>query len=211
MTNVRSAWEKAIRTDTRWPSGSRVVRGTLLALAGEMRPNGVVRHLPRDVLAGRVGLPRRTLERHLARAVDLGWLAHRRAHRHVVAEYRAAVPVDSQHARSGMHKAGLCMPPTRVHRTGLCMPPGGALYMKENSVSVSEHLAVDQDREQRTEHDGSRVSLDHDDTDGSNEDRPCTPLLVGAAVARWEPTRPIGEIVVHGDWSSVTRAREAAA
>jgi len=207
VSTTRRDWEKAIRTDTRWPSGSRVVRGTLLALAAEMRPDGVVRHLPRDVLAARVGLPRRTLERHLARAVDLGWLAHRRGQKYRPAEYRTATP-----ARSAGQKWRAENP--SQHATHSCAenPSQHATWWRthiEESERMREHDALDEDREPRTGHDETRAEPDPDDTSGSNEKRPCTRLPVDAPFGPWEPTRPIGPIVVYGAGSSVTR--EAAA
>lgn len=73
-------------------------------------------------------------------------------------------------------------------------------------MSVSEHPAVDQGRERRDDHDGSRDSLDHNDKDGSNEDQVDDRLPVDAAVdLDGLPTRQPSEADPHGDRSSVTR------
>jgi len=39
-------------------------------------------------------------------------------------------------------------------------------------ASVSEHLALDQDRERRTDHDDSRAAPDHGETKSISEDEP---------------------------------------
>ena len=209
MSNVRRQWETAVRTDRRWPSTCRVVRGTLLALAAEMRADGVIRQRPRAVLAARVGLPERTLNRHLARAVQMGWLSHRRGQKYVPAEYRAAIPAVSGcqqwPAETGsQHATRSCPENPSQHATWW------PTHIEE-SERMREHDAVDEGRERRADHDGSRAGSDHDDKDGSNEEQAGTRLPVGVAGFRWEPTRPIGAIVVYGAGSSVTRAREAAA
>lgn len=96
----RRQWQA--RLDGPWPaehSRSRVLRGTLRSLAGLMTADGVLSQ-ERDKLAARVGMPRRTLEYHLARAVELGWLVHLAAGRRRVGYgcYAAADP-GSQHAK----------------------------------------------------------------------------------------------------------------
>lgn len=256
MSDVpRRAWATAIRTDATWPTGSRVVRGTLLALTAEMRPDGVIRHRPRDVLAARVGLPERTLRRHLARAVELGWLTHRRAHRHVVAEYRAVIPT----RLSGPEVAPI--EPVYAGHTLVPIEPVYAGHLVAHSIDrerarMREHVALDEGRERRAEHDGTRAEPDHNDNSSSSNEhraddhlhvgaavdpgpartrhpnpddphggqgfvtrardaedpRSLTRPLAGAALHRWEPTRPIGPIVVYGvTYDAGRRVREAVA
>lgn len=203
MSNIRAQWEAAIRTDARWPSSSRVVRGTLLALAAQMRPDGVIRHLPRNALAARVGLPRRTLERHLARAVDLGWLTRRRGQKHQPAEYRAAIP-----AVSACQEWRAENPSQDATHSCAENPSQDATWWRTHidRANASEHVAVDEERERRDDHDESRAEGDHDDKDGSNEDQADDRLSVDAAVdLDGLPPRQPSEADPHGDCSSVTR------
>jgi len=110
MSSAKARWQMAVRTDPAWPSTCRVVRGTLLALAAEMRPDGVVRPLERHVLAFRVGLPVRTLNRHLACAVEMGWLSHRRV-RSTCPRSIGPPSLTFQDARCGLLRRSLRMPP----------------------------------------------------------------------------------------------------
>lgn len=177
-----------MRTDQAWPSTCRVVRGTLLALAAEMRPDGVVRSLPRDVLAARVGLPVRTLNRHLARAVEMGWLAHRRGQKYVPAEYRAAIP-----AVSGCHAWPAEKPSQDATRSSAEKPSQDATWWPAHidRASVSEHVALDKNRERRDDHDGTGAARDREETKSSadvkSQTTAPTPVPVAAAVVAVEP------------------------
>jgi hypothetical protein len=150
----RAVWLAAVAA-SRWPTSQRPVKGTLLSLGRLMRPDGALER-PRDELADGTGLPRRTLERHIALAVDAGWLVReRRAYRTSHAVYRAAYPDDVKPAIRGVHSGGESAPPTRVLSTALSAPPGGECH-KDQTEPLGEGVALDEERDRRDDHDGGR-------------------------------------------------------
>lgn len=72
--SIRVQWRTAVAGPT-FPAELRVIRGTLLTLVEVMTTAGVIQEY-RPRLAKVTGLPERTVDRHLARAVDTGWLTH---------------------------------------------------------------------------------------------------------------------------------------
>lgn len=155
-----------------------MIRGTLLALAEAMQPDGAL-SAGRIDLADVTGLPPRTLNRHLAQAVAAGWLAHeRRGQKHVLPVYRATVP---QQATDGPLRPSLSGPSTRVLRPVLSGPPGGPLHIE--SASVSEHVALDQQHDRRAAHNGSRDTGPHSHGELRSDDGqegPRLPLLASS-------------------------------
>lgn len=162
----RLRWQKALRS-TEFPAGLRVVRGTLLALLDEVTPDGELCAW-RDQLAVAAGLPSRTLDRHLQRAVDAGWLVRKVSGgngRRAV--YRTAIP-SKLCATNGAQVAKLCATYSCA-TPGSCAPPGGEL--NKESASDSERVALDDHRGRRRTHDGESVSpLEHSGKYGSNGD-----------------------------------------
>ncbi len=70
----RLRWRQAVASDA-FPRSERVVRGTLLCLVDLMAPTGEL-SVYREQIVATTGLPARTVDRHLARAVAAGWLRH---------------------------------------------------------------------------------------------------------------------------------------
>ena len=143
----RSEWQAAVRSD-HFPAGLRVVRGTLLLLVPLMRATGeVVRS--EDEMLDATGLPRRTLQRHLARAVEAGWLTFRvRGGNGRAARYDAAIP-DSCVPQVADNYEKLCAT-SYAQLPDSCAPPGGGL--NKNYANASELLALNTDRERRNDH-----------------------------------------------------------
>lgn len=108
----RLRWRQAVASDA-FPRSERVVRGTLLCLVDLMSPTGDL-HEWRDDIASATGLPPRTLNRHLQRALELGWLVREKeggnGRRSL---YRAVVPDDSS-APKLAHNSGSSEPSTRT-------------------------------------------------------------------------------------------------
>lgn len=151
----RREWLRAVKS-AGFPRELRPIRATLLTVADVMTADGTL-STARGKLVERTGLPARTADRHLARAVAGGWLAHtRRACLGWLAEYRATVPdlhdYDSEcapraarnpellPANSGAQLPAGCAPPSTSICGLRCAPSGGALN-KESEQSEVE--AVD--------------------------------------------------------------------
>ena len=103
----RVPWRDAVASAA-FPSELRVVRGTLLCLAPLMTPDGIL-DKERARLADVAGVPSRTLDRHVSRAVAAGWLDHVTAGgngRNGV--YRASIPADELCATHGAQPVELC-------------------------------------------------------------------------------------------------------
>lgn len=87
----RAGWLRAIRA-AEWPSSARVFRATAKDLAELMQPDGTLRRL-RPVLADHLDMPTRTVDHHLSRLVEAGWLVRiehgRRGH---IPVYQASTP-----------------------------------------------------------------------------------------------------------------------
>jgi len=157
----RLRWAQAIKSDS-FPQTERVIRGTLLCLADPMTPTGEMR-VWRDQMVGATGLPPRTLDRHLQRAVDAGWLIRETpAGRKRQSVYRTAVPTDgpdSSVCHSWRTEDEFCAPSTRIHNAS------SVRHLVANSIkksaSVSELQAVDDQRGRRTAPVESRAELEH--------------------------------------------------
>lgn len=72
---AKAQWREAARRDRSWPSTSRVVRATALALARFMTDDGRL-SISDERLAAALALPLRTAQYHRARLVEMGWLHH---------------------------------------------------------------------------------------------------------------------------------------
>jgi hypothetical protein len=70
----KKSWRKSVNSRS-FPRELRSIRYTLITLADRMSPEGVLAAWI-DQIEAHSGLPRRTVERHLARAVEAGWLIH---------------------------------------------------------------------------------------------------------------------------------------
>lgn len=149
----RVPWRDAVASAA-FPAEMRVVRGTLLCLARLMTPDGTL-DKSRAQMTDAAGLPPRTLDRHLARAVSAGWLEHVQSggHNHN-GKYGAALPEPDLCAPLLARNLDLCAPLARMQRHDLCAPPGGELI--NSRASDSEHVAVNNNRDRRDDHHGSR-------------------------------------------------------
>jgi len=153
----RAAWAAAVAA---WspPASLRPAKGTLLVLARLMRVDGTLQR-GRDELADAARLPRRTLERHLRHAVEVGWLTHaQRGQKYVLPLYQAAFPDTSQRAIRGALRGGLSAPSGCALRTGLSAPLSGALQTE--SEPSGEAVAVDERRDRRTDPVPSRAAAE---------------------------------------------------
>jgi hypothetical protein len=183
----RAAWRRAVGSEA-FPRELRSIRGTLLLLAAGMTADGEL-NVNRARLIELAALPPRSLDRHLARAVNGGWLNHvvhgghgRRS------RYQATSPSDScaplmadntteLRATNGIQLDGVARHSLRGYADGV------ARHLVANSIDKgeqSEHLALDQDRERRTDHNGDRVSPEHDQTKDGSEDKPPARLALVA-------------------------------
>lgn len=160
VTTNRRQWLRAVKSAD-FPRELRAIRATLLTVADVMTADGTL-STARDRLVERTGLPARTVDRHLARAVAGGWLAHtRRGCLGRLPEYRATVPDlydDSEcapqmarnpellPANSGAQLPAGCAPPsTRISGTR-CAPSSGALNRESEQREVE---AVDSNAQPR--------------------------------------------------------------
>ncbi len=183
----RRQWLRELQRG-RFPTGQRIMRGTLLCLP--MTTAGGIVATDTDI-AWDTGLPRRTVSRHLAAAVDSGWLVKgSRGGTGGRVRFRAAVPtvepvsqkwptpVPSECATSGQTSE-----PETTHSRAI-----GVRHLvadiNKTRASDSERVAVNDDRDRRTGHDHSRVSPDHDETkDGSDDE-----LTAHSPIAAISPT-----------------------
>lgn len=163
MTRVtpRLRWAKAIKSDT-FPQSERVIRGTLLCLVDLINPTGELR-MWREQMVDATGLPPRTLDRHLQRAVDAGWLIREMpAGKRRQSVYRTAIPTegpDSSVRHSWRAEEEFCAPSTRIQNHS------SVRHLVANSIkksaSVSEHQAVDRHRGRRITPIGGRADRSH--------------------------------------------------
>jgi hypothetical protein len=150
----RLRWRQAVASNA-FPSAERVIKGTLLALVELMAATGEL-HEWRDDIAAATGLPVRTLNRHLERAVELGWLVREipggNGRRSL---YRAVIPGASS-APEVAHNSGSSGPSTR---TQLSEVVGHLVaHSIKKSANESERVAVDDQRGRRTSPAVARVS-----------------------------------------------------
>lgn len=150
VTMNRHQWLRAVKS-AEFPRELRPIRGTLLTLADGMTADGTL-STARDKLVKLTGLPARTVDRHLARAVTGGWLAHtRRGCLGRLPEYRATVPDlhdDSEctpqvarnpelmPANSGAQFPAGCTPPSTSICSPRCAPSDGALNKESEQREV---------------------------------------------------------------------------
>lgn len=135
----RAQWRAAVSAAP-FSTGMRPVKATLLSLPIDV--DGTLTAW-REQIAETTGLPLRTIDRHLARACDAGWLRHD-AHGGHGRRARYNVQLPSEVARH------VWQTNTRVARhvvratTSSCAPRGGELL--KNYANVSEHVAVNERR-----------------------------------------------------------------
>ncbi len=168
----RALWRQAVTSDA-FPTCLRVIRGTLLCVVDLMSADGELA-VYREQIKAVTGLPVRTIDRHLARAVDAGWLVHEQhggqGRRSV---YRAEIPTaDSAPQLARYRDSGAANSPPEVARysathlgdsapstRGLSLrnsaPSGGAL--NKESANDSERVAVNDHRGRRPAPEDGRV------------------------------------------------------
>lgn len=160
----RLRWRQAVVAHA-FPASQRPVKSTLLVLADLMSPTGDL-HLWRDQLVGATGLPVRTLNRHLQRAVEDGWLTRETFGGHGRRSlYRTAIPESC--GPSVARNPGSCEPSTRTQLVEVVGQP--VAHSREESASDSERVALDRHRGRRRTPLGTGVSaLDYLGKNGSN-------------------------------------------
>jgi hypothetical protein len=160
---TRRQWVAALTVAAFSPS-QRPVKATLLSLAPLMTPEGEL-HRWRDELLAATNLPGRTLDRHLKRAAEDGWLRHvvhgGRGRRGIFlatlpklnsSPYVASYEVDSSPSVASCEANS--SPSTRRLSTRIARHP--VAKKKNYRASVSERVALDVDRDWRGEHDDER-------------------------------------------------------
>jgi hypothetical protein len=155
MTRVtpRLRWQQALKAAP-FSASQRTVKATLLTLVDLMAVTGEL-EVWREEMVQATGLPPRTLDRHLHRAVEDGWLVRAVPGGHGRRSlYRAVIPASC--APSVAHNVGSCAPPTRTQPPAVVRHP--AANSREKSANVSERVAVDPDRGRRAAPVGSGVS-----------------------------------------------------
>ena len=135
----RLLWQREIAR-TAFDVGMRPVKATLLSIVPLMTVDGRL-EVWRDQMIDAAGVPSRTIDRHLEKAVTAGWLRRVTAGGYKRrAVYVVTVPTSSscapQMARSEVILCATCY----AQDCKSCAPRGGEL--KEDRASVSEHLAV---------------------------------------------------------------------
>ncbi len=154
----RLRWAQAIKSDT-FPQCERVIRGTLLCLVDLMTPTGELR-VWREEMIQATGLPARTLDRHLQRAVDAGWLIRETpAGKKRQSVYVTTIPSDGPDGsvrQEWRTDEEFCAPSTRIQNSS------SVRHLVANSIkksaSDSERVAVDDQRGRRRTPVGSGVS-----------------------------------------------------
>lgn len=160
----RRQWRQAVASGT-FAASQRPVKATLLVLADLMSSTGEL-HRWRDEMVNATDLPPRTLDRHLQRAVQDGWLVREVPGGHGRRSlYRAMIPGSS--APSMAHNSGSSAPSTRSQLPEVVRHP--AANSRKKSASDSERVAVDRQRGRRTAPDGNRVGREQlrDSTTGT--------------------------------------------
>ena len=140
----RAAWARTIERDGPGPQ-LRSIKATMLVLSKRMAADGQLARWMDDLLAY-TGLPRRTLERHLARAVASGWLVHVvRGGKNRKAVYQAAHPSPPEVADRPVSSTPISRSAQSAKEYGqsrVVSPPSDGGVNKD-SASISEHLALD--------------------------------------------------------------------
>ena len=173
----RQRWARAIKSPA-FPAHLRSIKGTLLSLVDVASAAGEL-HVWRGQLVAATGLPPRTLNRHLSRAVEAGWLAHPdHGGRGRRSRYLLIIPPDSapEVARYSVSERGDSGPLTRLLSPADSGPPGGPL--NKDSASDSERGALNDQRGRRDDHDDSRADDGHrpNSQAGSDEEQPMNPV-----------------------------------
>lgn len=150
---TKAQWRGQLKS-VAFPPHLRFARYTLLSLADMMKTSGELARWQDDMVE-KIGLPRRTLEFHLARSVTAGWLIHhRRGGLGRQAIYQASVPMLIRQPNSPQQVADHIMngpQPVADLLSGLAatqygQSPGSSPQsdcgVKTESASVSERVAV---------------------------------------------------------------------
>jgi hypothetical protein len=182
---TRADWAKAVRS-AKFPAGLRVIRGTLLCLAPMMTTDGILA-VRAEKLSDETGLYPRTLRYHLARAVETGWLEHEvRGGNGRGSRYRAADPSCRQEVAHKERELSATHSPQHAEVAGNLLVPNSAevvgnlvAYSIKTTASVSEHVAVDQQRATEIIDQPSRVSTPAAQEQQLIEESP-DPIIAGA-------------------------------
>jgi hypothetical protein len=170
----RRQWLEQVRGRP-FPAGQRILRGTLLALP--MGSDGLITASD-AVIAESTGMPVRTVARHLAKAVECGWLQRgvQRSGNGNRQRFLASIPTP-QYAISGRTSTpelatntpdqyaidGVTSTPQSTYSQPTAVRHLVANINKESEQG--EHMALDQDREQRDNHDDSRDNRNDQQTE----------------------------------------------
>jgi hypothetical protein len=137
-------WRATVKAH-KWPASTRVFKATALQLADLANPDGTLQ-VRREVMVSRLALPRRTVDHHLQRLIELAWL--RRERRPIVqgcnagpAVFTLAIPQDHMQPVAPDLNRDHMQPAT--HETALitCKLVASSL----DSANVSEHVALEAD------------------------------------------------------------------
>lgn len=141
---VVNTWRAKAKTHP-WATSTRVFKTTALELAELANPSGIIR-VPRDLVAARLGLPRRTVDHHFKRLIQMGWIVRvrppvARGPNAGPAEFRLTVPDDDKpevacdEAVDGMQPATDQLPPITCKFVACSL----------DSANARERVAVEDD------------------------------------------------------------------
>ena len=184
--STRQSWLAAVRGQD-FPRHLRMIRATLLCLPVTVDGRIVVND---DAIAEATGLPRRTAQWHLHKATNAGWLERvARGGNGLRCRYIVAVPV-----RNELRTAAIGSAPSASH-SGRSGVRNMVAVINKDRANVREHVAVDPDRERRSEHGDTR---DGDDLDELRAERRVTRHRHCAALSlrAWVENRTTLELVV---------------
>lgn len=151
----RVGWRRVLKSSA-FPRELRAVLATLLMLSDVMAPDGTL-IIRRQKMIDATGLPARTVIRHLARAVDGGWLIHEvHGGNGRAGTYLAAFPTKSCEPHLACN-SGSCEP-SSTHNSAEVASHLVALSIRD-SANASEHGALDSYRERRDDPHGARVAV----------------------------------------------------
>lgn len=153
---TKREWLAAVRRAT-WPSSARTFRGTVLDIAPLVVECGTL-SVPQTLIERRTGLPSRTVEHHLRRLCEMGWLVHeRRGGQGRLPLYRVQIPepsapIEPVRGRNSPpqvadYSTGIVRNPQVDHRPGIVRKL--VADSEEIARGEAEHVAVGPDRVRR--------------------------------------------------------------
>lgn len=159
MSVTKRQWLRELQ-QSQLPAGQRIMRGTLMCLP--VSPMGDVTGNDDD-LSYATGLPRRTIARHLSKAVESGWLEKvARGGNGNRTRYRIAIPSEPLMTNECAIN-GIGSVPQSTHSG-----PSGVSHLVANinkeSANVSEHKALDLQPPTNIDHNVTHAEPENDTT-----------------------------------------------